>query len=179
MENNEPIILKKSPDLLVILPFVYEAGFVFFLVCFGKIVSFEKVSLVEVLSVLLPLLPIILLVLIILLLCIDVQCWNFNGKEILSFYDDYLLVSQKGRILKNNRRINYKDIVYIEFEKYPRGPLGIDVFYTHGWKGGCVKITKKNGDSYYFGQSLTAPEAKRQVIPEIKERIFERSGLRF
>lgn len=184
-DYNNNITLKKQPDILVVIPFIYEIGLVYVLINISCNIVFRN-NLRYFLNISIESLPNLLYFLlftlpffIFLFVCIDVQCWNFNGKEIVSFSDDYLCVSQKGRILKYNRRINYKDIVYIEFEKYPRGPLGIDVFYTHGWKGGCVKITKKNGDSYYFGQSLTAPEAKRQIIPKVKENIFEKSGIQF
>ena len=182
-DYDDSITLKKHPDFLVIIPFFYEIGFVYLLI----IISYNNVfcyDTADSFNVSIESLPYLLIFLIyatpfifFLFLCIDIQCWNFMGKEKIIFHEEFLSISQKGRTLKYNRKINYKDIVSIEFERYPRGPLGIDLFYTYGWKGGCIKITKNDGNSYYFGQSLTAPEAKRNVIPKIKEIILEKSGI--
>lgn len=167
--NCNDIVIKKLPvPLVVFITILYEFMFVFITIKMSTLSSAKEEIGIKIFVVLA----------ILTLVLIDIQSWNFFGKEIVIFEKDYIRIIQKGRVLKCNKTIRYNNIKSIEFERMGySSSLSLAIFL--GWVGGCIKVTEKNGEIVYFGQSLTAPEAKRQIIPKVKENIFEKSGIQF
>lgn len=158
---------------------LFEIGIVYLFVNSLSNIEVENICLVQTIPVLITILFPLLLLVFIFMICIDLQCWNFVGKEIICFGDDNMVISQKGRIMKTHSVIKYDEIESIVFENSKIGYsfFSFNALYLFGWKSGCIKIKMKDGGLCFLGQSLTAPEAKRNVIPKIKEIILEKSGI--
>lgn len=95
----------------------------------------------------------------------DNLCWQLNGKEVISFEREGILILKKGRLINSRKFICYEKISDIFYEQMKYSALrSWGIFW--GRKGGSIKIEYGGGSFCYFGQSLSYNEAMH-ILPEI------------